>query len=74
MKKVHKDGENVENIRMMREAKGITQQEMATALNIDRSTVAKWELSRAFPRAEMLPAIARLLECKIDDLYGGEGG
>lgn len=61
-------------IRRLRERKGITQMQMAAALNVSRGSIAMWETDRAFPRAEMLPAIARLLECKIDDLYGKEDG
>ncbi len=59
-------------IKRLRERKGITQMQMAAALSVSRSRIAMWETNRADPKAEMLPAIARLLECKIDDLYKKE--
>ena len=62
-------GDNVEKIRILRETKGITQQAMAAELNVDRSTVAKWELVGTYPRPRFLPMIARLLDCTIDELY-----
>lgn len=69
VKNIHKRGENVEKIRILRESKGITQQAMAAELNVDRSTVAKWELAGTYPRPKFLPMIARLLGCTIDALY-----
>lgn len=59
-------------IKKLRELKGITQMQMANALKVSRGSVAMWETGRAFPRAEMLPAIARLLGCTIDELYDGK--
>ena len=47
----------------------MTQAQMADALNVNRATVAMWETGKSNPRAEMLPAIAQLLGCTIDELY-----
>ena len=69
VKNIHKGGENVEKIRILRESKDITQQAMAQMLNVDRSTVAKWELAGTYPRPKFFPMIARLLGCTIDELY-----
>ena len=69
VKNIHKGGENVEKIRILRESKGITQQAMAETLNVDRSTVAKWELVGKYPRPKYFPMIAQLLGCTIDELY-----
>lgn len=51
-----------------RKAAGITQNELADTLRIDRSTVAKWETGKAYPRAALLPKIAQVLGCTIDEL------
>ena len=56
-------------IRKRREQAAMTQAQMADALNVNRATVAMWETGKSNPRAEMLPAIAQLLGCTIDDLY-----
>lgn len=57
-----------------RKAAGMTQVAFAAAIGIDRSTVAKWETGKAYPRADMLPAIAEALSCSIDDLYAAPAG
>lgn len=52
-----------------RKAAGFTQQTFADALGIERTLVAMYETGRAWPRAIILPAMADLLCCTIDDLY-----
>ena len=59
-------------IKKLRERKGLTQMQMADALGVARGRSAMWETGKSFPRAEMLPAIAKLLGCTLDDLYKGE--
>lgn len=51
-----------------RKAAGITQNDLADALCIDRSTIAKWETGKAYPRAALLPKIAQVLGCTVDEL------
>ena len=53
----------------MREKANLSQEKVAVALKIDRSTVAKWETGVAYPRADKLPAIAALYGCSIDELF-----
>ena len=53
----------------MREKANLSQEEVAVALKIDRSTVAKWETGVAYPRADKLPAISALYGCSIDELF-----
>ena len=55
-------------IQMMRNRLGITQEELAAVIEVDRSTIAKWETGKALPRAELLPKLARALNCSIDNL------
>ena len=61
------------NIKELRSKVKMTQLDLAQALNVDRSTVAKWESGAAYPRAEQLPAVASVLQCSIDELYAKEG-
>ena len=59
------------NIAHLRKNAGITQEELAEKLNIDRSAVAKWETGQALPKAERLSQIAKTLNCTIDELLNG---
>ena len=56
-------------IREKREKKGMTQDELAAALKVDRSTVSKWENNLSLPRSATLDKIASILECQRDDLF-----
>ena len=53
----------------LREKANLLQEDVAAALKIDRSTVAKWESGASSPRADKLPALARLYGCTIDALF-----
>ena len=62
----------MEKIKMdsaLRDKAKLTQEELAEKLGVDRSTVTKWETGGALPRASMLPKIASILGCAIDDLF-----
>lgn len=48
---------------------GLTQQQIADALTVERSTVGMWETGASWPSARVLPALADLLCCNIDELY-----
>ena len=55
--------------KVYREKAGITQAVVAQTLELqDKSTVAKWETDVALPRAELLPKIAALYGCTVDEL------
>ena len=59
----------MKSIQSKREAIGATQQAMADALGVDRSTVTKWEAAGTYPRPRFLPKIAAFLGCTTDELY-----
>lgn len=59
------------NIKQLRENANLTQQQLSENLNVDRSTIAKWETGEAMPRADKLPELAKIFGCSIDDLYRG---
>ena len=50
----------------------MTQAELAGQLGVNPSSVAKWETEKSYPRADLLPRIAQLLGCTIDELYADE--
>ena len=51
-----------------REAAGMTQHELARELQVDQSAVCLWETGKTRPRAKLLPRIAKMLNCSIEDL------
>lgn len=56
-------------IKYYREKRELKQEELANLILVDRSTVAKWENGDAYPRADKLPNLAKVLRCTIDDLF-----
>ena len=59
------------NIADLRKRKGITQEQLAEALNISPQAVSKWETNTSFPDAQTLPLIAAYFEVSIDYLFYG---
>lgn len=59
----------LEGLAARRKAAGYTQKSFAEALGVQRATLAAWEALRSFPSAGILPNIADLLLCTVDDLY-----
>ncbi len=59
-----------ENIRAIRKAKGLSQEELATKLNVVRQTISKWEKGLSVPDSEMLLSISKHLETPVSALLG----
>ena len=57
------------NIGRLRRAAGLTQEELAARIGVRRGALAMWELGKSWPPAQILPALAENLDCKIEDLY-----
>ncbi len=60
------------NIADLRKQKGITQEQLALALNISPQAVSKWETNTSQPDTLTLPLIAEYFEVSIDYLFYGE--
>ncbi|MFI6372394.1 helix-turn-helix transcriptional regulator [Streptomyces sp. NPDC050546] len=60
-------------MRAVRRAAEISQSDVASALGIADSTVAGWELGSSEPDQEKLPALAKVLEQPLDDLFPRHG-
>lgn len=52
----------------LRKKAGLTQTELAVAIDVPQTTIADWEWSASPPRAEALPRLARALGVRVDDL------
>lgn len=59
-----------ENIKALRKAKGLSQEEFASKLNVVRQTVSKWEKGLSVPDAGMLIQIADALNTTVNVLLG----
>lgn len=56
-------------LRDYRQRAGMTQGELAALCNVSRASVNNWETGRGWPSAAILPMLADVLLCSIDDLY-----
>ena len=59
-----------ENIRKLRKAKGLSQEELAVKLHVVRQTVSKWEKGLSVPDAETMIHIAEALDTSVNVLLG----
>lgn len=57
-----------ENLKALRTARGLSQEELACRLRVVRQTVSKWERDLSAPDAEMLVCIARELGVSVETL------
>ena len=61
-----------ENLKALRKAKGLSQEELAARLHVVRQTVSKWEKGRSVPDAELLVRLAEELDTTPAALLGPE--
>lgn len=59
-----------EELKKMRESKGLTQNELAKKLNLSRSAIGMYEKGERNPNFETLELIADFFNVRIDDLIG----
>ena len=59
-----------QTIKQLRRARGVTQEELAGALNVTYQAVSKWENETAQPDIMMMPALAAYFGVTIDELFG----
>lgn len=61
-----------ENLRTLREKRGMTQEQLAERMEVSRQTVSKWESGGSFPEMEKMMQLAELFSCTLDGLLKGE--
>ena len=59
-----------ENIRKKRTEQGITQEQLAEALEVSPQAVSRWENEASFPDITLLPVIAGYFDVTVDELLG----
>ena len=56
----------------LRKQKGLSQEELASRLNVSRQTVSKWEVGDSTPDMEKLTAMSALFDVSLDQLVLGK--
>lgn len=59
-----------ENIKQLRKAQGLSQEELAVKLNVVRQTISKWEQGLSVPDSLMLIRLAEVLDTRVSVLLG----
>ena len=59
-----------DNLKAIRKAKGLSQEELAIKVNVVRQTISKWEQGLSVPDADMLISISEVLETPVSTLLG----
>ena len=57
-----------ENIRRIREGRGLRQSDLAYRLNVAPCTVSSWEINRTEPKMGMIEQICKALNCSKSDI------
>ena len=57
------------NIACLRKKRGLTQAELGEMLGVSNQAVSKWESETTMPDVLLLPSIADVFECSIDELF-----
>lgn len=58
------------NIRKLREACGLSQDQLATRIGITQSAISQWEVGATFPSTQNCIEMAAIFGCSIDELLG----
>ena len=58
-----------ENLRKLREEKGISQKELGKRMFVNHSTIARWENASRLPDATMIPRLASCLGVDVNTLF-----
>ena len=61
-----------ENIRRLRRAADMTQEQLADKLGVAYQSVSRWENGTTYPDMELLPALSGIFGVTVDELIGME--
>lgn len=57
-----------ENLKKLRKQENISQEELASRINVSRQSVSKWETGESYPEMNNLLELCKIFHCKINDL------
>ncbi len=58
-----------EQLKKLREAANLTQQEAAVLIGVGQSTISMWETGGSIPQTKMLTKIAEVYGCYISQIF-----
>ena len=58
-----------EKLQQLRRQNNMTQEQLALAVGVSRTTVTMWEAGESMPTSNKLPKLAQVLGCTIDELF-----
>ena len=61
-----------EKLKQLRNSRGLTQEELASALFVSRTAISKWESGKGYPSIDSLKEISSLFSITLDELLSGE--
>lgn len=61
-----------DNLRSLRKAKKISQEELAERVGVSRQSVSKWECGDAYPEMDNILKLCNIFHCKISNLVNEE--
>ena len=61
------------HIKERRSSLGMTQEDLAARVGVERAAVALWETGARTPTTDRLPALAEALDCGIAELFSPPG-
>lgn len=61
-----------ERIKDYRRQHSLTQEAFGTLVHVSAQAVSKWERGESYPDVLLLPALARLLSCTVNDFFSTE--
>lgn len=61
-----------EKLKELRNSRGLTQEELASALFVSRTAISKWESGRGCPSIDSLKEISSFFSITLDELLSGE--
>lgn len=61
-----------DNLREIRKQKNISQEDLASQLNVSRQAISKWEQNSGYPEMEKLIQLAGILDISLDYLVLGQ--
>ncbi len=58
-----------ERIRNFRQENNVKQKDFGELLGVTAQTISKWERGECYPDITLLPAIAEVLNCTVNDFF-----
>ena len=60
----------LKGLKALRDAKGLSQADLAEMVGVSPRQVGRWETGECEPLASLIPKICRALGCSLDQLWG----